>query len=425
MYKKRTFAQNPCKIRATMVKLKFYLDKRNKKRGDYSPLKLALRNNNTSAFVNTGIELMPSQWDERLEKVIIHPRRALYNAHIEQMKLDAKEKILELMRNGKLEGMSASDIKKHISNTCEGNQEEKITSVFISTFRKFISNKKKERTIEIYEGTLSKICSFSPDANSLSFEDITRDWLVRFDNFMSKTSPSVNARAIHMRNIRAVFNYAIDEEITIAYPFRKFKIKKEATRKRSLTVDQLRTLNDYPCDDYQIKYRDIFMLMFYLIGINASDLFLAKKNDVVNGRLEYKRNKTGRLYSIKIEPEAQEIIDRYSGKGEYLLNIMDTYSNYRDFLKHMGMSLKQIGITERKGLGGKKVRKPLFPDLSSYWSRHSWATIASEIDIPKEVIAHALGHSWATSTVTDIYIRFDEKKVDEANRKVIDYILLR
>ena len=101
---------------------------------------------------------------------------------------------------------------------------------------------------------------------------------------------------------------------------------------------------------------------------------------------------------------------------------MDEYRNYKDFLHRMGIGLKQIGKLERKGLGGKKIRTPLFPDLSSYWTRHTWATIASELDIPKEVIAHALGHSWANSTTTDIYIRFDNKKVDEANRKVIDYV---
>ena len=193
---------------------------------------------------------------------------------------------------------------------------------------------------------------------------------------------------------------------------------------RSLTVEQLRILRDYPCEDYQEKYRDMFMLMFYLVGINAVDLFLAKKTDIVNGRLEYKRAKTGKLYSIKIEPEAQEIIDKYSGNEEngYLLNVMDSYSNYKDFLHRMGVGLKQIGEMERKGQGGKKDRSPLFPDLSSYWSRHTWATIAASLDIPKEIIAHALGHSWADSTTTDIYIKFNEKKVDDANRKVIDYV---
>ena len=87
----------------------------------------------------------------------------------------------------------------------------------------------------------------------------------------------------------------------------------------------------------------------------------------------------------------------------------------------MDKALKQIGPVERHGLGGKKTRHPLFPDLSQYWCRHTWATIAAELDIPKETIAAGLGHGG--NTVTDIYIRFDLRKVDEANRRVIDYVL--
>jgi integrase len=83
--------------------------------------------------------------------------------------------------------------------------------------------------------------------------------------------------------------------------------------------------------------------------------------------------------------------------------------------------LKKIGAVERKGLGGKKIITPLFPKLSTYWARHTWATIAASLDIPKETIAHALGHG--STTVTDIYIDFDMKKVDDANRKVLNYVL--
>ncbi len=92
-----------------------------------------------------------------------------------------------------------------------------------------------------------------------------------------------------------------------------------------------------------------------------------------------------------------------------------------DILHRMDKALKQIGPVERHGLGGKKTRHPLFPDLSQYWCRHTWATIAAELDIPKETIAAGLGHGG--NTVTDIYIRFDLRKVDEANRRVIDYVL--
>lgn len=74
------------------------------------------------------------------------------------------------------------------------------------------------------------------------------------------------------------------------------------------------------------------------------------------------------------------------------------------------------------GERGKVLGKGWFPDLSSNWARHTWATIASRLDLPKEVISRGLGHSFGLS-VTDIYIDFDNSKVDEANRRVIDYVL--
>ena len=60
--------------------------------------------------------------------------------------------------------------------------------------------------------------------------------------------------------------------------------------------------------------------------------------------------------------------------------------------------------------------------MTTYWARHTWATIAAvDLDIPKDTIAHALGHG--NNTVTDIYIDFDQRKVDKANRRVLDWVL--
>jgi integrase len=61
------------------------------------------------------------------------------------------------------------------------------------------------------------------------------------------------------------------------------------------------------------------------------------------------------------------------------------------------------------------------PKVSMYWARHSWATLGAELDIPKETIGAALGHS--NKTVTDIYINFDRNKIDRANRQVLDFVL--
>lgn len=286
---------------------------------------------------------------------------------------------------------------------------------FVDYMHDFHNLKDNKGTKSVYQTTINKILEYD---EACTFDTMTLDWMRKFECWMKESGMKANAYAIHLRNIRSVFNYAIDEEITTLYPFRKFKIKKEETRKRSLTAQQLVTLRDCECEDHQKRYRDIFMLMFYLIGINSVDLFAAKKLE--NDRLEYKRAKTNKLYSIKVEPEAMEIINRYKG-DQYLLNISDTYSNYKDFVKRMNVGLKQIGNFKRVGRGGKKERDSLFPDISLYWAHHTWATIAASLDIPKETISQALEHEIG-SHVTSIYIDFDRKKIDEANRKVIDYL---
>ena len=131
--------------------------------------------------------------------------------------------------------------------------------------------------------------------------------------------------------------------------------------------------------------------MFYLIGINAIDLFNLKQ--IVDGRIEYKREKTGKLYSIKVEPEAMEIINRYKG-NKFLLNTLETNDyNYRKYMAAMNRGLQKLGNFERKGLGGKKIRDILFPDITSYTARHTWATIAHKIGISKDVISLALGQN--------------------------------
>ena len=253
----------------------------------------------------------------------------------------------------------------------------------------------------------------------LAFEDITKEWITSFDTYLERQSPSRNARNIHLRNIRAVFNEAIDDEITTFYPFRRLKIRPVATRKRNLKVDDFRTFINFPCEKHAQQYLDMFKLMFMLIGINTIDLCNLKEIDS-EGRINYYRAKTNRLYSIKVEPEALEIINKYRGE-KWLLNILDRYNNYIDFNKRLNRALKKIGPVKRSGLGGKKEYAPLFPDISTYWARHTWATIAASLDIPRDTIAHALGHG--NNTITDIYIDFDERKIDEANRKVLDWVL--
>ena len=194
-------------------------------------------------------------------------------------------------------------------------------------------------------------------------------------------------------------------------------------------MDLLRRFYNFPASPQLNMYRDYFFLMFYLIGINAKDLLLAKKSQIVNGRLEYVREKTGKHYSIKIEPEASELLLKYKG-SKFLVEALDHCKHYDNFTREINDALKTIGLTseeiipDSENLFAKpKIVKhitPIIPGITTYYARHTWATFAHELDISSDVIAMALGHSPVNRT-TFIYIKPDSKKVDDANRKVIDY----
>lgn len=135
-----------------------------------------------------------------------------------------------------------------------------------------------------------------------------------------------------------------------------------------------------------------------------ADLLALTPANVADGRIIYTRRKTHRLYSVKIPPEAQTIIDRHRG-DRLLLDFAEKCADYRHFANKANIYLHTI----RKG-------------LTMYWARHTWATVAASLDIPDDTISLALGHS-ARNATTDIYIRRDLSKVDDANAKVIAFVL--
>lgn len=396
-----------------MARTKLYLDTRAVKDGKPAPLKIAINKKSKTALISLHVLLLPNQWDKRSEKVINHPNRLFLNNYITRRMLDVDTLVLKLAESGEIANMNALDIKNYIlQQLSPAKQENSKERLFAERFLKFAQSK-KESTQLVYMNTYKKMGQFCDDLDKLTFENITKEWLTSYDTFLSETSPSRNARNVHFRNIRAVFNEAIDDGITKAYPFRRFKIRPVATIKRSLGVEQLRAIFSAPTDEHTEKALDIFKLIFLLIGINIIDL--CKLRTLNNGRINFHRSKTNRLYSIKVEPEALEIINRHKG-SEYLIDILDLHKNHRSYVIILNKQLKEIGVVSTD-----PNSKPLFPQLTTYWARHTWATIAASLDIPKETIAAALGHGG--NTVTDIYIDFDRKKVDEANRKVIDWVL--
>lgn len=314
---------------------------------------------------------------------------------------------------------SAKEAIKAMIDGREANEDKNL----LYYIKKFAETKTKESTREVYCTTMKRIERYDKDA---TFDTVNRAWLENYQAGELQRGREQNGIAIDLRNIRTVFNWAIDNEITDKYPFRKFSIKTEKQQYLWLNVEEMKELRDIDVEPFMEKYRDIFMLGFYLIGINISDLLELPADCIKHGRIQYKRNKTARLYDIKIEPEAMEIINKYRGK-KHLINVLDDGTKETSFRRRMNDYIKRIGkvtyVKNKRGALIKKEIQPLHPDIVWYTARRSWATIAAGLDIPKETIGKALGHSEWDNSTTDLYINFDNRKIDDANRKVLDALL--
>lgn len=390
-----------------MATLSLYLDTRANE--DTYPLKIVIRNRNTSAMISLGIRLSIDEWDARKKKVMKHPQKNLLNSQIRQRYNEIESAMNRLFVVDSL--VSAKEIKKRIQNELYGVGNN---TSFVKFFRDQIETKKAKHTQSTYEDALKKILLAFDNAEELKFCDINYDWVMKFKAYLEKSGLSDNTIVLALSRVRSVIKEGIRQELINRDPFIFVKLQSRETRKRAMSVEMIRKVINYI---YKPKfqnrkyeeYKCIFQLMLFLRGINIKDLLYLKKTDYKDGYIEYYRFKTRKRYMIKVEPEVAAIIDKIKGKDKYLIRPMEgKTSMYENYASRFNHALKKMS--------GDK-------DVSSYWLRHSWATVCiNDLDISKEVVSAGLGHEIG-NRITAVYIDFDQTKVDEANRRFIDYIL--
>ena len=406
-----------------MATIRFYLNTRHIDKFGKSLLNIRIGGKDkTSAYIPTQFHLLPDDWDDK--KNVIKTSCNYYD--YKESNIILQEQFLKLnkfiINCEDVEVMTAIEIRdKYLGK----EHEKKITNVDVyELFDRFIAVKIAEnpngKTDEAYLHTKKTLMSFAP---KLRIKDLTTTFLEQFNHYLLVDRKNrINTASIHLRQLRAVYNYAIAQKLAKRedYPFANFKIRQEKTRHRVIAKDDLYKLFDYtPVGIREERAVDLFKLSFYLRGMNFKDMLYAQKSDIYKDRLEYTRAKTHKFIGVKIEPEAQEIINKYSGE-KYLLKFLEeklktanpnrTTNVHEDITKQVGKTLKSIF----KKIG---IEVP----ISTYYARHTWATTARKIGIDYDIIHNALGHS--NNDVTAIYIHYDDDDIDNANRKVINYVL--
>lgn len=392
-----------------MAAISLKLDRRRANARGLYPVQFLLSHKGATTTISTGISVRSEHWNGEVNRAVVPkcPNARAINADLEELYFRYANALRRLETEGRLAGKSVVEIKHLLTVP----QAEDSPELFTDYFQRYADSRRTENSRAACLYTLKTVRAFG--GNDLPFETISVVWLKALDAHLTEQGLSVNSRAIHFRNIRAVFNSAIDEDLVglDVYPFRKFKIVSARKEKEALTEDQLLRIISYDSPRPVLCIaRDLFLLSFYLCGMNLVDLFHLDR--LRDGRAHFVRTKTSgknpNPVSLLVQPEAAEIIARYAGR-EHVLRFAEETATYATFNNRIQKALRAIAA--ELGIEG----------LTFYWARYTWATLADKIGISEKEIGKALGHV-DTSVAGKYYISYDWTKVDRANRQVIDYV---
>lgn len=347
---------------------------------------------------------------EAVKEQINEFKKILLSMGLEAEEFNAKELSKELIRRYK----KLATIKSGIDFIRFGR-----------TYQTKLINEDREKYALNIKSTLNILESFYPDG--LPVDLITSKELENIQSRFLKRGNTQTSANIHLRNIRTLFNACRDEyndedrgEIVIRhYPFRKFRFRKtELPRKRSLEVDQIRNILNFQDTEFERVNlaRDVFTLSFFLLGMNTVDLYTC--SNYRKGRITYYRHKTKArkgeraMLSVLVPDRIKPIVDKYlDGTGERVFDFHTRYSTADGFNKNVNKGLAYIGRT----LGMEE-------EVTSYYARHSFATIArNECGVSKDDIAMCLTHS-SGHDVTDLYLNEKWTLIDRVQEKVIKFM---
>ena len=382
-------------------------------------VKIRITQKGQHAYIPTNIFIIPDDLDDKTGMCKSGPNKASINLKITSLLLEYRRAEMEIENS--IEYMSASTIKDFLLK-----DKKKIHEIdFLEFIDIFSQTTSVPGTKEQYLSLKGSLISFT--GKKLPVSIINLDYLLKYESFLRSRGVQ-NGVINYMRNFRSLFNkcrdYYNDDDsqnfLIPHYPFKKyvFPKRKPNSKKHYLDPQEFKLLLKYsPKNAGEEFARDMFLLMFYLIGIEAKDLFHLPKP--TKGRILYDRFKTGKEFSIKLEPEALEIINKYK-HPKFLLNVSDRFQLHKSFYRYINNYLSGekphniVGIFQNL-----KISK----HVTTKWARHTWATIArNQCHISKDDIALCLGHEDAENKVTDTYIDYDYSIIDKNNRKVIDFI---
>jgi len=402
------------------------------KNGNYR-IKIRIVHNRVPKEIKLKCCCKENQWAGN--RVKNYPNSGRVNAYIVAELAKANKVIADNL--DRLDSISAEKIKQLVINY-DPEGRNKLSKLTLKEWGRILDDRtrkaNKHGTANWYKDALKAIIKFN-DGNDIVMSEIDITFLKDFEADHLSRGGSINGVASYLRGLRSVLNKANEEfENCNIYPFKKYKIKEQKTRKRAVKIDVINAIQKLKIDKHNNaknlsnwNAQNYLVFMFNNRGMNFIDIAKLKKNQItesiyknkklISGRLTYTRSKNNKNFSIKLTEESIRILNKYrmheKASDDLVFPIgftnsktgLDTYNQKRERYNKR--------FNELAKLAGHDIK------ITSYVIRHSWASIAKSKGISKDIIGESLGHD--DPKVTEVYLEnFENEVLDEANELIVN-----
>ncbi len=389
------------------VKFTILTDRKNK--AGKHPIVLRITSGNYRKYVLTGYHCLKDEWDEETETVTSNysaktPSRSLINAYLTKYKAKVQDIHDQLVKDG-----IPDYSPEHFINIYEKRNKTKMT--VYKAFSERIDELNKLGRVgysSVFKNVLGVFSTYRK-GKDLFLRDLTpevlQDWITFLKNDRNVADTTINN---YLRTTRTLYLYAIKKGWIRSenYPFHEFKVSEFSTETSPRALDndklgELLTMEVYP--DLQLA-KDIFVFSFFGRGISFIDVALLTTKNIQDGNIIYECKKMAKKpvrVAFPIRAEIKDILNRYhNSESGYLLPILDVNKHkseqqkldrIRKVRKKINRDLKTIG--KQIGVEG----------LTTYWSRHSYASYMFRKGMPVMMIKESLRHK--NLKTTEIYIK--------------------
>jgi integrase/recombinase XerD len=297
-------------------------------------------------------------------------------------------------------------------------------------YQEYINNvlaEERIKTATSYTTAMNSLRRFSPKVSIL---DIDHVFLKQYHSFLEKEGKSLSTIGIYMRSLRAVYNYAISKRIISKnedYPFvrSRYTIPGASNIKKALTKEEIRLLFDFETipGTFMDRAKDFWILSYLCNGINFKDIALLQWKNIDGDMIRFVRQKTRRssqgnlkIISCHINKKVFGIIEKWSDGPKIsealIFNIVDSSDSLATQQKKIDQFIQNTNKNLKKICSAVGIKKP----VTTYYSRHSAATILMKEGASVEQISDALGHSsiLTTQKYLDTFSDLNKKKLSIA-----------